>query len=213
MMNSSMTSFSRCRAVISLLAVGAISPIPPAAAQVLPLKPVSAFSTIREEGARSVALFVEAAKVITSPRCMNCHSATRQPTQGDDLHPHVPLMYGGPRDRGVPGLPCSSCHGTANTLTLAPSIASIPGNPNWGLAPASMAWQGKSLREICLQVQDGARNGARSLSKIHEHIAKDRLVGWAWHPGEGRAPAPGTQAQFGALVQAWISTGAGCPRT
>jgi len=29
-----------------------------------------------------VAIFVEAAKVITSPRCMNCHPATRQATQG-----------------------------------------------------------------------------------------------------------------------------------
>jgi hypothetical protein len=204
-----MISFSRCSMAVSLLAVGAM---PPAAAEVLPLKPVSAFSTIREERARSVALFVEAAKVITSPRCMNCHPSTRQPTQGDDLHAHVPLMFGGPHDRGVPGLPCSSCHGTANMPTLAPSIASIPGNPHWGLAPASMAWQGKSLREICLQVQDGARNGGRSLSKIHEHLTTDPLVGWAWHPGEGRAPAPGTQAQFGALIQAWISTGAQCPQ-
>jgi hypothetical protein len=74
-----------------------------------------------------------------------------------------------------------------------------------------MAWQGKSLREICLQLKDGTRNGGRSLSKLHEHMAKDRLVGWAWHPGEGRSPAPGTQAQLGALIQAWISTGAHCP--
>lgn len=205
-----MMTVSRCSVVVGLLVVGAIRP---AAAQVFSLKPVTAFSSIRDERARSVALFVEAAKVITSPRCMNCHSTTFQPTQGDDLHAHVPLMYGGPRDRGVPGLPCSSCHGAANTPTLAPSIASIPGNPHWGLAPAAMAWQGKSLREICLQVQDSARNGGRSLSKIHEHMTKDPLVGWAWHPGEGRAPAPGTQAQFGALIKGWISTGAQCPQS
>jgi hypothetical protein len=203
-----MRSLSRCSLAVGLLAIGANAP---GAAQVAPLQPVSAFSTIRDERARSVALFVEAAKVIASPRCMNCHPTTRQPTQGDDLHAHVPLMYGGPRDRGVPGLPCRSCHGTANIPTLASSIASIPGNPNWGLAPASMAWQGKSVRDICLQVKDGARNGGRSLTKIHEHVATDPLVGWAWHPGEGRVPAPGTQAQFGALIQAWISTGARCP--
>src|SRR5258706_8852 len=155
---------------VSLLALGAS---PRAAAEVLPLKPVSAFSTIRDERARSTALFVEAAKVITSPRCMNCHPATRHPTQGDDRHAHVPLMYGGPRDRGVPGLPCASCHGTANTPTLAPSIASIPGNPRWGLAPASMAWQDKSLREICLQVKDRARNGGPRLSQIHQNLPTD----------------------------------------
>ena len=193
---------------VAMLAVVANAP---AAAQVVSLKPVSAFSTIRDERARSVALFVEAAKVITSPRCLNCHPATRQPTQGDNLHAHVPLMFGGPQNTGVPGLPCGSCHGPANTATLASSIASIPGNPHWGLAPASMAWQGKSLHQICLQMQDPAQNGGRSLSKIHEHVASDRLVGWAWHPGDGRLPAPGTQAQFAALIKDWITTGAKCP--
>ncbi len=205
-----MTRLSRLSMAVGLLAVGAIRPT---AAQVASLKPVSAFSTIRDEDARSVALFVEAARVITSPRCMNCHPATRQPTQGDDLHAHVPMMFGGPRDTGVPGLPCGSCHGSANTMTLAPSIATIPGDSHWRLAPASMAWQGTSLSEICLQVQDLARNGGRSLSKLHEHLAGDPLVGWAWHPGEGRAPAPGTQAQFGALIKAWIATGARCPQS
>jgi len=74
-----------------------------------------------------------------------------------------------------------------------------------------MATQGKSLGEICLQWKDVARNGRRNLAKLREHVATDPLVGWAWHPGEGRSPAPGTQAQFGAIVQAWISTGAYCP--
>jgi hypothetical protein len=46
------------------------------------LKPVAAFSNIHDRQARSVALFTEAARVITHPRCMNCHPATRQPTQG-----------------------------------------------------------------------------------------------------------------------------------
>lgn len=181
--------------------------------QEVPLKPVSAFSMVRDERARSVALFTEAARVIQSPRCMNCHPATRQPTQGDDLHAHVPLMHSGPGEHGVPGLPCKSCHGDANVATLASSIASIPGQSHWALAPASMAWQGKSLREICLQLKDGARNGGRSLPKIHEHMTTDPLVGWAWHPGAGRSPAPGTQVQFGTLIEAWISAGAHCPQS
>jgi len=74
-----------------------------------------------------------------------------------------------------------------------------------------MAWQGKSLQEICLQLKDAARNGGRSLKKIDEHMATDPLVGSAWHPGEGRVPAPGTQAQFGELIEAWIASGAYCP--
>ena len=55
------------------------------------------------------------------------------------------------------------------------------------------------------------RNGNRSLRQIHEHIATDTLVGWAWAPGFGRSSAPGTQEQAGALLDTWIKTGAVCP--
>jgi hypothetical protein len=96
--------------------------------------------------------------------------------------------------------------------TLAESIASIPGNPAWGLAPVSMAWQGKSVGEICLQIQDPARNGGRTLAKLSEHMATDSAIAWAFRPGDGRTPAPGTQAQFAALIDAWIATGAQCPQ-
>jgi len=175
------------------------------------LRSVTVFSNVGDVHTRSVALFTEAAKVIQHPRCLNCHPVARQPTQGDDLHPHIPLMYSGPGDQGVPGLPCKSCHGNANVEAPGSRIASIPGNPRWGLAPSSMAWQGKTLREICLQIKDRTRNGGRSLADVHRHVATDPLVGWAWHPGEGRVPAPGTQVDFGALIEAWISTGADCP--
>jgi hypothetical protein len=124
----------------------------------------------------------------------------------------MPPMSGGRIGAGVPGLPCRSCHGTANTSTLTPSIASVPGSAAWVLAPASMAWQGKSIRDICLQIQDPARNGGRSLEKLRDHVAKDAVVAWAFEPGEGRAPAPGTQAQLAALIAAWIETGAQCPQ-
>ena len=177
------------------------------------LQPVSAFASIADADARSAALFVEAAKVITSARCLNCHPATRDVTQGDDLHRHMPPMNGGRVGAGVPGLQCRSCHGTANTPTLMGSIESIPGSPGWLLAPASMAWQGRSLREICEQIQDPKRNGGRTLAKISEHMAKDRVVAWGFAPGDGRAPAPGTQAQFAALIDAWIATGARCPQS
>jgi hypothetical protein len=183
-----------------------------AGAQVVTLDSVEAFADIHDQRARSVALFREAAKVITSPRCMNCHPATRQPTQGDDLHAHLPPISAGPADEGAPGMPCSSCHGTTNTMTRTNSILSVPGSSHWKLAPASMAWQGRSLRDICLQLKDPVRNGGRTLSKIQEHMATDSLVGWAWSPGEGRSPAPGTQVQFGALIEAWIATGAECPQ-
>lgn len=176
------------------------------------LKPVSAFRSIGDRSERSAALFTEAARVIQSPRCLNCHPVDRSPTQGDDLHAHVPPIRANDEGHGPPGLPCSTCHLAQTSPTNVASIQSIPGHPHWALAPHSMSWQHVSTGDICRQVKDPARNGGRSLEKIHEHMAKDSLVGWAWHPGEGRTPAPGTQKAFGDLVAAWIETGAACPQ-
>jgi hypothetical protein len=81
-----------------------------------------------------------------------------------------------------------------------------------GVAPLSMTWQNKSLGEICRQLKDVDRNGGRSLALLQEHVAKDDLVGWAWNPGAGREPAPGSQEDAGKLVQAWIDDGAECPK-
>lgn len=187
-------------------APGAATPDP------VPLKAAATFLSIKDPAARSVALFQEAGKVIESPRCMNCHPVERRPTQGDDLHPHNPPVAGGQSGHGVPGLPCLSCHGPANVPTWGEKIQSIPGDPKWALAPVEMAWQGKSLGQICAQIKDPARNGGKTLDQIHHHMAEDSLVGWGWNPGAGRTPAPGTQAQFGQIIRAWIDTGARCPK-
>jgi len=74
-----------------------------------------------------------------------------------------------------------------------------------------MAWEGKSLGEICRQLKDKERNGGRDLALLQEHLAKDDLVAWGWDPGLGREPAPGSQEGVGQLTQAWIDTGAECP--
>jgi hypothetical protein len=177
------------------------------------LKSVSEFDEIADARTRSQALFTEAARVITHPRCMNCHPATRSPTQGDDLHPHVPPMRAGESGAGVAGLTCTSCHRSGNASVPGSRVGSVPGAEPWLLAPASMSWQGRSLGEICRQIKDPARNGGRSLADIHKHMSTDHLVAWAWHPGEGRRPAPGSQELFGALINAWIQAGAECPDT
>jgi hypothetical protein len=169
------------------------------------------FAAIADPAARSAAIFQEAGKVIQSPRCLNCHPNGRVPTQGENLHTHVPYLDAASSGMGKPGIKCVACHQAANVRTPGLSIRSIPGHPHWHLAPASMAWQGKSLEEICVQIKDPARNGGFDLAKLHHHMADDPLVGWAWHPGEGRKPAPGTQQLFGQLIQAWIATGAACP--
>jgi len=103
------------------------------------LQPVSAFSGIADPAARSVALFTEAGRVITHPRCTNCHPADGRPRQGMDQLPHVPAVSGGAAGHGVPGLPCKACHQATNTTTVGATVQSIPGNPKWALAPAEMA--------------------------------------------------------------------------
>ena len=177
------------------------------------LRPVSSFSSISDQAERSRALFNEIAKVVTHPRCMNCHPAGDRPLQGADHHEHAPPAYRGEGGVGIAGLTCPACH-TEKNFTLVGTGAtykSIPGHPRWGLAPIEMAWQGKSLSEICRQMKDPARNGGRTLALLQEHLAHDDLVAWGWAPGEGREPAPGTQQQLGELTQAWINTGAECP--
>jgi hypothetical protein len=205
----------RTLSFVCVLAVGFLAPDVDqgaAAQNVGELQSRDAFSGIVDRTARSKALFSEAAKVLTDPRCMNCHPAGDHPLQGADHRIHDPTAFRGEANNGVPGLLCATCHSSRNyTLSVGEaSYQSIPGHPRWGLAPPEMAWEGKSVGEICQQLKDPKRNGGRSLALLQEHVARDDLVGWAWNPGVGRIPAPGTQEQLGVLIQAWIETGAAC---
>jgi mono/diheme cytochrome c family protein len=201
-----MKSLFFCLASASaVLALGAaVSAREPDAAQ--SLKPVSAFDGITDKTQRAVALFNEAGKVILSPRCVNCHPAGDRPLQGEDGHPHQPLVVRGDYGLGAVGMRCTTCHGPANF-----DPGGVPGNPAWQLAPIEMAWQGKQLGDICEQIKDPKRNGGKPLAALIHHMAEDELVGWGWHPGKGRVPAPGTQKEFGELISAWVKAGAACP--
>lgn len=119
---------------------------------------------------------------------------------------HQPPVTRGPEGHGVVGMECEGCHQDRNL-----PLARVPGAPGWHVAPREMAWVGKSPRHICEQMKDSKRNGGKSLAQIVEHNAHDKLVAWGWDPGHGREPAPGTQEQFGAIVAAWVQTGAECP--
>jgi hypothetical protein len=142
---------------------------------------------------------------------MNCHPAGDQPLQGTEHKTHYPPAHR--EGTSASGEACSTCHSDRNFPVPAPTtFKSIPGHPRWDLAPRSMAWEGKSLGQICRQIKDETRNGGRDLALLQEHIAKDDLVAWGWNPGDGRDPAPGSQELTGRLAQAWIDTGAECPR-
>jgi hypothetical protein len=165
------------------------------------------FSSIGEVDKRSAALFTELGKVLTHPRCVNCHPAGDRPRQGDSRRLHQPPVERGADGFGLAAMRCSICHRSANF-----EPGRMPGNPAWHLAPREMAWEGKTLGEICAQIKDPKRNGGRSSEDLVQHIGTDSLVGWAWAPGSGRQPAPGTQKEAGALVEAWVKTGAACPK-
>jgi mono/diheme cytochrome c family protein len=194
------------RAAALLIGASAALAAAAALAQTGTLKTPESFDSIADKSERSRAIFVEAGKVIQSPRCLNCHPGGDRPTQGNDMHLHVPMVVRGPADKGATALRCATCHQAANF-----EPAGMPGHPLWHVAPVSMAWQGKSLKQICEQIKDRTRNGNKTLPQIHEHMAADTLVGWAWSPGSDRAPAPGTQAEFGKLIEAWMRNGAACP--
>ncbi|MGE0211787.1 MAG: Isoquinoline 1-oxidoreductase subunit [Parvibaculaceae bacterium] len=195
-------------ALLGLAVVGAVA-VGHSAAQdsATSLKPVSAFTGIADQGQRSVALFEEAGKVLLHPRCVNCHPAGDRPMQTDAMRPHQPPVVRGEANMGAPGMLCTTCHHEANF-----DPAGVPGHPQWHLAPIEMAWEGKSLGEICAQIKDPARNGGKDMDALVHHMAEDSLVGWGWNPGKGRTPAPGTQKEFGALIKAWAETGAVCPQ-
>jgi hypothetical protein len=170
------------------------------------LRTVADFDGIRDRAARSKALFVEMSRVLMHPRCVNCHPAGDVPHQGMSLVLHDPPVVRGPGGHGVVGMECEACHQDRNQ-----ALTRVPGAPKWHLAPLEMAWVGKSAPAICAQMKDPARNDGKTLAQIVEHNAHDELVAWGWAPGADREPAPGTQAQFGALVAAWVETGAECP--
>jgi hypothetical protein len=139
------------------------------------LRPVSSFDKIGDHRARSIALFTEAGKVLQHPRCMNCHPATERPTQTDRMRPHQPPVVRGADGHGAAGMPCMACHHAVNF-----DAGHIPGHRDWHLAPATMAWQDRSLAQVCSQIKDRARNGGRDLVALIHHVSEDSLVGWAW---------------------------------
>lgn len=175
-------------------------------AEIERLRSVSDFDGIADPASRSVAFFEEAGRVLEHPRCLNCHPRTDRPTQTDAMRPHTPWVTRGLDGGGASTLRCSTCHQAENFVA-----SGVPGNPKWKLAPIEMAWQGQTLGNICRQLLDPTRSHMTRDELLH-HVMEDELVGWAWHPGGNRQPAPGTQQEFGSLIKAWLETGAVCPQ-
>jgi hypothetical protein len=155
--------------------------------------------------------------VLTHPRCLNCHTSTDYPRQGDDRHRHAFNVVRGTDGHGATAAQCSMCHHDINA-----DAAGVPGAKGWHLAPPAMSWERSpgvrmTSRELCQVLTDKRRNGQRSAEQLIEHHADDPLVGWAWAPGSRpdgtpRATPPLSRADFVAATRAWAAAGTPCPR-
>ena len=171
----------------------------------------------REARFDGLAAWQQVYSVLTSPRCINCHTATTYPQQGDDLHRHFAKGIRGPEGKGVPGLNCVSCHQSANA-----DSTGVPGGHNWHLAPLSMRWQDENDQPlpsgiVCRSLIDRAKNGGLDAKALLKHHEEEALVLWAWNPGRTqdgtmRSLPPLTHAQFVAATRQWIGAGLPCPR-
>lgn len=170
--------------------------------------------------AASIAAFNDVYKVLMHPRCRNCHPSGDAPLQGDTGTPHAFNVK-----RGADGsgdlIKCGACH-QANNLDAphlppgAPHPASAKkaeGEPRWRLPAAKMplVFEGRTPRQLCLQLLNKKTNGNLDHEKLMEHAKEDTFITWGWNPGEGRPPAPGSHAEFVARFSDWLSKGAACP--
>ena len=191
---------------LAILALGSVLLLfQPFAAAVPPAKK----DTAPPPAARDGSLFTALVPVLRHPRCMNCHSMGDFPRQGDDGHPHAMNVRRGAEGHGVTAEKCSTCHQDHNLE----GAHLPPGAPNWGLPPAAlpMIWQGLTDGQICQSIKDPKRNRNRNLDQLVEHLTADKLVMWAWNPGEGRTAVPMSHDEFAAKVKQWQAAGAPCP--
>ena len=162
-----------------------------------------------KDSIESVKAFMKVYKVLMSPRCMNCHPAGDAPLQGDDNHIHTMNVVRGPDGTGMYAAKCSNCHQPGNV----PGLHTPPGNPKWQLPPANMkmVFQGRSPRQLALQIMNYNLNGHRNKAQLLEH-SKDTLVKAAWNMGEGRTPPPMSYSAFVSVWNEWINKGGYAPK-
>jgi len=152
------------------------------------------------------ALFDPVARVVMSPRCINCHQA-EAPRQKDAGVLHAQQVVRGKDGHGSAVLQCAACHQATNTAQ-----GKVPGAPNWHLAPLSMRWQGLGKKGVCEQMRDPKRNGNRKGgAQVIEHMTSDPLVLWAWNPGNNRTRPPMSHQDFLEVLEKWADAGMPCP--
>lgn len=183
---------------VPLVACSHAAPPPPATAAAPAADAVAAFETVRA--------------VLQSPRCVNCHPQGDIPLQGDHAQLHQPLIKRGHDGRGVPGLSCQACHGSANAPDSYGPHQPPGVSTGWRLPDAEhpLVFAGLDSAALCEQVKDPKRNGGKSLAELLAHVDHDPLVMWGWQPGFGRKPVPIAHAEFVKAWKTWSDAGAPC---
>ena len=148
--------------------------------------------------------------VLTHPRCLNCHTTTDYPTEGDKRRPHMLPIWRGPDGHGTT-MKCQTCHGETNR-------AGVPGAQDWHMAPLSLAWEKApgeraSSAAICATLKHGEDDDFEGLIEYAQFAS---FVQWAWEPGKRRdgterSTPPLRRNGFVDSVKRWISAGAPCP--
>jgi hypothetical protein len=153
--------------------------------------------------------FADVARVLQSPRCMNCHPAGDAPLQGDRPRPHAMNIT---RASVEAGLLCSTCHQERNSEAVGVR-GGPPGAPHWDLPPKEMplVFQGLTASQLCEQLKDPARNGNRDAKALLEHVEHDPLVLWGWQPGGKRTVPPLSHAAFVDAWKTWTAANRPCP--
>ncbi len=162
----------------------------------------------KKDSVASIAAFEKVYSVLMHPRCMNCHPDGDVPLQGDESRIHNMLPQRGPDGKGILTMKCANCHGAVGV----PGDATPPGNPHWHLPPADMKmiFQGRSARELALQLVNPEMNGHKSMEELRLH-AEDTLVKSGWNMGGDRELPPLSYQEFTKAWYEWIDTGAYAP--
>ena len=162
----------------------------------------------KKDSIASVKAFKKVYSVLMHPRCMNCHPDGDIPLQGDESRIHNMLPQRGPDGKGILTMKCANCHGA----TGVPGDATPPGNPHWHLPPADMkmVFQGRTPRELALQLVNPDLNGHKNLEELRIH-AEDTLVKSGWNMGGDRELPPLSYQEFKEAWYDWIDNGAYAP--
>ncbi len=179
------------------------------------LLPASGQDIVRNDPQAGLVEWSRIESVLTHPRCLNCHTITAYPRQGDERHPHAVQVWRGPDGHGM-ARKCRACHSDSKN-----PFTGVPGALDWRMAPLSLAWEsapGKAAPSgvICATLRREGPDGILESERLIESAQFAPFVLWAWEPGKRRDGSPRStppmkHAEFVDALKRWISAGAPCP--